>query len=102
MMLLLFISAVVTFISYLAVQHHSSQRMNGRHGAPGPAPQDNNVPLLFVIFLVTLIGGHWVSGWMSGEGGSLIGGGGSSSAHEDLLVKTIPSGIECHVGPVPF
>lgn len=97
MMILIAISAIVTLLSYLAIQHQSSKQ----HGQE----QQNNAPLLFVIFLVTLIGGHWIAGWMGGPGKSLIGGGilgGGATSHEDALVQTLPNGLECLVGPAPF
>ena len=95
MIWLLGVSALITSVSYVAIQH--SQSKERQYGEPPP----NNVPVLLVIFLVSLIAAYWMNGMFEGDGlGRVMKGGMSNSAYEDSLVSRIPG--ECFTGAPPF
>jgi len=113
MLWLVGVSALVTALSYLAIQHFESKKQP----QDGHASQGSDIPVLVVIFLVSLIAAYWINGFMegsgSGSGGVRIGGGAgggggargngggiSDAAYEASLVARIPHG--CLTGAPPF
>jgi hypothetical protein len=100
MLLIVSISAAVTFAAFIALQHAESRT------DPQKAQSriKSNIAVLFVVFLMSLIGLHYMgvgSGSVTIRGG---GGSGSSSgridAYEDAMIKTIAE--DCFVGNAPF
>lgn len=91
------ISALVTALSYIAIQHSDNKKKaNGKIETAG----GSNLPALVVIFLVTLIASYWMYGLMDGNGTQRSGGTLSDSAYEAKLVSQIPH--DCINGAPPF
>jgi len=97
MLLILSISAAVTFAAFISLQHAES-----RTDQKAQPRTKSNIAVMFVVFLMSLIGLHYMG---VGSGSvSIRGGGGSSSgridAYEDAMIKTIAE--DCFVGNAPF
>jgi hypothetical protein len=103
MLLIVSISAAVTFAAFIALQHADSRtdqkaqpRTNGTNGTK------SNIAVMFVVFLMSLIGLHYMgvgSGSVSVRGGS-SNSSGRIDAYEDAMIKTIAE--DCFVGNAPF
>jgi len=95
MLLIVSISVAVTFATFIALQH-----ANAKVNEP-KTPRSNNIAVLFIVFLMTLIGLHYMG---VGSGASLQastrGGNGRIDAYEDSMIKTIAE--DCFVGNPPF
>jgi hypothetical protein len=97
MLLIVSISAAVTFAAFIALQHSESRTTDPK----APSRTKSNIAVLFVVFLMSLIGLHYMG---IGAGSVSIRGGGNSSgridAYEDAMIKTIAE--DCFVGNAPF
>jgi hypothetical protein len=97
MLLIVSISAAVTFAAFIALQHAESRTDPQK----AQSRTKSNIAVLFVVFLMSLIGLHYMG---VGSGSVTIRGGGSSSgridAYEDAMIKTIAE--DCFVGNAPF
>jgi|APGre2960657404_1045060.scaffolds.fasta_scaffold45127_2 hypothetical protein len=98
MLLIVSISAAVTFAAFIALQHAESRTDPQK----AQSRTKSNIAVLFVVFLMSLIGLHYMG---VGSGSVTIrgGGGGSSGridAYEDAMIKTIAE--DCFVGNAPF
>jgi|APGre2960657404_1045060.scaffolds.fasta_scaffold00009_11 hypothetical protein len=87
---LLGVSSIVTGVTYLIIQHSQSKNEH--------EPPANNIPVLVVVFLVTLIGTFWMNGIFGGDGTSRAPF--NVSMYEDSLVARIPD--NCLTGVPPF
>jgi hypothetical protein len=98
MLLILSISAAVTFAAFIALQHAES-RTDPQKAQPRTK---SNIAVMFVVFLMSLIGLHYMgvgSGSVSVRGGS-SNSSGRIDAYEDAMIKTIAE--DCFVGNAPF
>ena len=97
MLLIVSISAAVTFAAFIALQHAESRTDPQK----AQSRTKSNIAVLFVVFLISLIGLHYMG---VGSGSVTIRGGGGSSgridAYEDAMIKTIAE--DCFVGNAPF
>ena len=92
---LLGVSAFVTALSFLAIQHSQSKEPH--------IPPPNNIPILSVVFMVTLILSYWVNGILEGTGPEWKAGSKldiSDASYESNLVSRIPD--NCFIGSPPF
>lgn len=96
MLLIVSISAAVTFAAFIALQHAESRADPQK----AQSRTKSNIAVLFVVFLMSLIGLHYMG---VGSGSVSIRGGSSSGridAYEDAMIKTIAE--DCFVGNAPF
>lgn len=87
-------AVVVAMIAYFGIQTWDDER--ARKEGKEPATMAKRIMLFFILLMVCLIGGHFVSNSWSGGGHEKVG----VTIPSNDIWKRIPE--EVHVGPPPF